>query len=208
MAGDPRVYSEEEVALILRRATASSGSSSAEVGSPGGLTLEQIVGIAEEVGIDPTDVRRAARLVPRGDHESLLARIVGGASRHERVAQVQTELTEEGAARVLSSVRAVADHPGEGQGDAFGISWQSWKGRDRVTVSVVPRETGTSIRIRIDRTRSLLHGVLWSQFAVVMSIWMLIENVDSYAGLVALGELVGRVLGIDQRLSARVRLLA
>ena len=65
MSGDDeggRRYSDEEFALILRRASEISEVGDARPG--GGLSLSEIQQIAGEAGIDPTAVARAAAGLP------------------------------------------------------------------------------------------------------------------------------------------------
>ena len=78
-------YSEEEFALILRKATeiqVSSGNPSART-STGGFTLQEIQSIATEAGIDAEAVTRAASLLGAQEWDEkagLAAAIFGGAS--------------------------------------------------------------------------------------------------------------------------------
>lgn len=196
MPEDVTVYRDEEMELILREAAELSDAPTVGVGSSEGLTLEQIKAIAMEVGIDPAHVEQAARRIPRGGRESAISRLIGGPVRHQRTVHLQTEVTEERTTRVLAAVRAMVDEPGEGHADAFGMSWHSRSGRHRISVSLHGMGDGTSVRVRIDRGRSLVQTVFWSQLAIVMPIWMLIGTVNSYGDLAALALIPAVVLAL------------
>lgn len=184
------------MAPILREAAQVADAPAAAVGSSAGLSLGEIKAIAAEVGIDPAHVERAARLVPGHGRESVLERVIGGPVRHTRSARLDTELTEERASRLLSAVRAIADQPGEGNADAFGMSWQSFKGFNRITVTAHSEADGTTLRVRVDRGWSLFWTAFLSQLGIVMSIWVLIETVSEYGELAALAAIPAGVLAL------------
>lgn len=79
-----RRYSDEEFALILRKASeiqSSDGGPVGGVGEVGGLTLEEIRSIASEAGIDPGAVTRAASILGAlawAEKDGLAVKIFGG----------------------------------------------------------------------------------------------------------------------------------
>ena len=83
MAGDQRVYSDEEFALILRKAAELSEPSDARSHPPGGLTLAEMKAAAAQAGFDPALVERAARLLRSNATAapSFVERLVGGRPR-------------------------------------------------------------------------------------------------------------------------------
>lgn len=82
-ASKDRTYSEEELAVILRRAVELQERPTGQVPVRSeGFSLREIQAIAREVGLDPDAVARAAAtLTPEG--RSGLARVLGGATSHE-----------------------------------------------------------------------------------------------------------------------------
>jgi hypothetical protein len=108
---DQRVYSDEEFALILRKATELASRAEPPVPSSAGLTLTEMKAVAAQVGLDPALVERAARLLavramasPLGtaDRWTGATRPRGSLSHHARRRQ---------AARLLSAVRISARRP-------------------------------------------------------------------------------------------------
>ena len=113
-----RRYSEEEFALILRKASeiqVSNGNQSAITGT-GGLTLEEIRSIATEAGINPEAVTRAASILGAlewEEREGLAAAIFGGPSAFHLDCEIPGRLPPEEMGRVLEQIRRAAEHQGE-----------------------------------------------------------------------------------------------
>jgi hypothetical protein len=63
MSDDQRVYSDEEFALVLRKATELASRAEPRTPSSAGLTLTEMKAAAAQVGLDPALVERAARLL-------------------------------------------------------------------------------------------------------------------------------------------------
>lgn len=75
-----RRFRDDEVSLILARAA--SRESQGDLPAPHDPTLEDLMAAAAEAGLDPSEVRRAAAVVPRVG-ESGVDRILGGPHRRE-----------------------------------------------------------------------------------------------------------------------------
>ena len=125
---DGKVYSDEELALILHKAAELAKPSNAAGDSSSGLSLEEIKAVAAEVGLDPALIERAARLIPQGPRESRFVRLIGGPLQHRPDVHFPTKLTDERAAHLLSAVRATVEREGEGQANSSGMSWHSKTG--------------------------------------------------------------------------------
>jgi len=151
ISDDEKVYGDEELAFILHKAAELARPSNAEGDSSSGLSLEEIKTVAAEVGLDPSLIERAARLIPQGARESRLERLIGGPLQHRRDVRVRTELTAEKAAHLLATVRGIVEAQGEGQSDASGMSWHSKGGAVHTSVTANAETAGTHVRVRVDR---------------------------------------------------------
>lgn len=191
-----RVYTDEEFALILRKAaelaqpTASSGHSSS------GLTLDDMKAAAGQVGIDPALVERAARLVTAyaTSRPSVLERLLGGRARYRGEAQFPIVLDEADVARLLSAIRIGVGQPGEAHASALGLTWRSSDdGGAVLSLSAQIEDGGTSVNAELDRRGSLAVVVGASGVAGVLTFLfgaaMLGEVAPGY-------ELVGAGVGI------------
>ena len=179
ISDEARLYTDQEIALILREA-AQSADSPAEPRAPSsGLSLAQIKAGAAEAGLDPALVERAAlRLSQRGS-ESFFERLAGGPRRHRETISVPVAMSEEVSTRLLSAIRAAAEVPGEGRADASGFSWYAWYRSGRLSVTAHEDSRGTRIQILVDRTSSMVMTLIWTLFAVVLPAWMLVPSINS-----------------------------
>jgi len=85
-------------------------------------------------------------------------------------------MSEKMSTRLLSAIRAAAEVPGVGSADASGFSWHAWYRGNRLSVTAHEDSQGTRVQVLVDRTSRMVLTVLGSQFAIVMPIWMLIED--------------------------------
>ena len=146
-----RLYTEKEVGEILARATETHGERpEGPSGSPAGLSLAELEGIALEAGIDPMDLRRAAvELDSGGSGASGWARITGDQLTLVREAVISGEITPTGFERVVTVVRQTA---GEfGQPSVFGrtLTWQAETSSKMRTIQLVvaPKDGETHVRL-------------------------------------------------------------
>ena len=126
MSDDQRVYSDEEFALILRKATELASRAEPRTPSSAGLTLTEMKAAAAQVGLDPALVERAARLLALTNKSSPLERLIGGPLRHDHNARFPIKLDDDSAARLLSAVRISAGEFGSGNAghsSSIGITW-------------------------------------------------------------------------------------
>jgi len=151
-----RRYSEEEFALILRKASeiqASSGSQSGTSGT-GGLTLEEIRSIAGEAGIDPEAVTRAASILGAlkgDDRPGLAVAIFGGPSKYNLDCEIPGSLPPEEMGRILEQIRKAAEHQGEASEILGGVQWKTVGELSAINVNISPRGDSTSIQVVGDR---------------------------------------------------------
>ena len=157
-----RRYSDEEFALILRKATElqARGPSAGRSGPPalsGGMSLEEIQAIAREVGIDPALVAQAAGTVagPGGPAEGFLT------TRYVLSDSAPGGLSEEDRVRVLQAIRDAAGQHGVSEMGA-GVEWSTTEGEaSQIQVSVYPLDDRREVRVSVDRnTAAVLTHVL------------------------------------------------
>ena len=149
-------YSEEEFAIILRKASeiqVSGGNQSARTGT-GGLTLQEIQSIANEAGIDPEAVTRAASIL--GAHEweeksGLAVAIFGGPGKYHLDCEIPGSLPPEEMGRILEQIRRAAEHQGEASEVLGGVEWKTVGELSAINVNISPRGDQTSIQIVGDR---------------------------------------------------------
>lgn len=149
-----RRFSEEEFALVLRRAT------ELQVRAPGqgqvvdraqGITMEEMKAIAAEVGISPELVEQAALALQRtggspGDPQAV--KFVLAASAPGR-------LSDEDRMRIIQAIRDASLAHGEARETPTGVEWSSAKGETtQVNVSVYTLEGRNEVRVSVDRTAS------------------------------------------------------
>ena len=150
-----RKYTDQEFAVILRKASELSRSPDAAAHRQDGVSLAEMKAIAEELGMDPVLIERAAHLMPAGSSESALERVLGGPIKLRLDAYLAAELTEEKAAHLLALVRAAAEQQGEGEATASGMSWHSVGDGSQVLVNVHTEGDGTRVRLMMDRRGGL-----------------------------------------------------
>ena len=153
---DGKTYTDQEFALILTKASEMARTSDAGPRSSQGLSLHEMKAIAEEVGLDPSLVERAARQFPMEAGQSRLERILGGPVKYSLETHFDRALSEEDSARLLSAVRAAVEQRGEGQADSSGMSWRSVGDRSQLIVTAHTDGDRTRVRYFIDRGGALV----------------------------------------------------
>ena len=140
-------YSEDEVALILRRAaelqTRPPGGEAAD-----GLTLATLEEIAREAGLDPMLVRRAAAEVEDRRAAVPVHRALGAPARAIVERRLAVEPTRHAYEVLVAELRRTFGTPGETSSLGRTVAWSSaHPGIRQITVTVVPRESGTVLRV-------------------------------------------------------------
>lgn len=158
MSDDQRVYSDEEFARILRKAT--DMASRAEQLSPSstGLTLTEMKVAAAEAGLDPTLIERAALLLVNTANASLIERLIGGPLQHDHAAHFPAILDEAMAAQLLSAIRVRAGLAGGhdvGHSGPMGMTWHDGGQTEALGVTAHTETDGTTVSVVVDRRGTL-----------------------------------------------------
>jgi hypothetical protein len=205
-----RRYSEEEFALILRKASeiqdAPGGGGKGGTGS--GLTLAEIQSIANEAGLDPQAVSRAAALLGAMEWEEvsgLAAAIFGAPGKFHLDFEVPGKLPPEELGRVLELIRRSASHQGEAAEVLGGVEWKTVGELSAINVNISPRGDATSIQIVGDRSgagavtfmvpmtvSAILVGALGAAFEPTSAVGI----VSLVSGVLGSGFLVARTLWV------------
>ena len=162
-----RRYTEEEFALILRRA---SEISTAADTSPGGLSLPEMQQIAKEAGIDPAAVAKAAHSLPEPSRQTL-AIIFGGPMKYRLERTVLGKASEEDLGRILQAIRRTAEHQGRTKHILGSVEWRTSDqeaGTSKVFVNVTSHDEGTTIEVIGDRQEAGFLAYMLSGIAAVM----------------------------------------
>ena len=188
MADDQRVYSDEEFALILRKAAELASRAESPGGSSAGLTLTEMKSAAAQAGLDPALVERAARLLPVRVTASPIERVIGGPFRHTHEARFSIKLDENSAARLLSAVRITAGLAGNrdrGHSSSMGMTWHDGGELESLGITARPDDDGTTVSITLDRRGTL--AVVGMVSGIVMFLTILFAVFGLYAEAPALG---------------------
>jgi hypothetical protein len=150
-----RRFSEQEFALILRRATEMKDHPDAPVPARDGLTLGEMKAIARDVGIDPALVERAATSLGAAGSSKTRA-ILGGPTRLVLEHATSGTLDPERYAHVVDAVRRVTGQHGETREELGGLVWKNRGDLNQVHVVVRPDGDQTRIQLTADRDASAL----------------------------------------------------
>ncbi|MBA2688575.1 MAG: hypothetical protein H0U64_10775 [Gemmatimonadaceae bacterium] len=173
MSDDQRVYSDEEFALILRKATELTSRAEPAALSSAGLTLAEMKAAAAQVGFDPAIVERAARLLTASATASPLERLIGGPLRHDHKIRFSSKLDENSAARLLSAVRISVGEFGSASGghsSSMGMTWRDGGEMEALSITARPEEEGTSVSVVLDRRGTLLTVAFVSGMAMFFAV--------------------------------------
>ncbi|MBL0937703.1 MAG: hypothetical protein IBJ03_02350 [Gemmatimonadaceae bacterium] len=169
MSDDQRVYSDEEFAVILRKASELASQGEGAPAAADGLTLAEIKAAASQAGFDPVLVERAARQLVRSSPASPIERLMGGSLRHQLDSHLAVTLDEESAAKLLAVIRIAAGQTGsyEGHASAMGITWHDGGELEALHVSARAVEHGTRVSLVLDRRSTLMVTTLFGGFATM-----------------------------------------
>jgi hypothetical protein len=158
IGNDEKTYSDEQFALILRKASEmsrSQDSSSTARSASEVLSLAEMKEIAAEAGLDPVMVEKAARLLPDTHHSTGLERLIGAPVKIRMGAEFDAPLTLERAEGLLALVRASAEQQGEGDATGSGVTWHSVGEGTQMLVSIHAEGERTHLRVVADRRGAL-----------------------------------------------------
>ena len=149
----PRSYSEEEVGLILRRATEMQRAEPTAA-DPTGLTMAELEEIAAEAGIDPGMLRQAASELNLRQPATLGSRLAGApvALAIQRV--IEGEMPVERLEELVPTI--VAATPGRGTASAVGrsLTWSSQEGSNVTEQQVLVSSRNGQTLIRVEQSYS------------------------------------------------------
>jgi hypothetical protein len=126
--------------------------------------------IAEEVGLDPKLIERAAHLVPGVARSTILNRLFGGPLSSQLDFDIPVRLTAESAEQLLALVRATLLTQGRGEASASGMSFSSWEGGLKAFVSARANGDGTRIRVVVDYRSRLIMPLMLAPLGTVLVI--------------------------------------
>ncbi len=202
MSDDQRVYSDEEFALVLRRAAELANRTGPRAAPATGLTLAEMKAAAAQAGFDPALVERAAWMLAASAPPSALERLLGGPVRHEHRIRFPIELDENCAARLLSAVRiraGVAGSQDVGHSSSMGMTWHDGGEVEPLSITARPEEHGTAVSVALDRRGTL--GVVTAVSGLAIFFAALFSGSTLYAEAPALG-LGGFIAGLGGTLAA------
>lgn len=153
--GENRRYTEQEFAIILRKAMELEERAPFAPGRAEGMTLEEIQAVAREVGVDPALVSRAATLLTReeGAEEE---RVLRGTMKAARTLRTSRVLSPDDMSRVVSAIRRRLAAQGEVAQELTGVTWKSVGDVTQTFVTLRPDEAGTEIQLRLDRSAAFI----------------------------------------------------
>ena len=169
LGDDGKIYSDQDFAHILSKATELARSSDVSRRPEGGLSLEDMKAIASEAGIDPTLIERAARLLAGTPQASRFDWVLGGPPRRRLQAAFSSLLTKEQTAHLLSVIRGFAEQQGVGEANSSGLVWRTHAGD--IFVSAHNDGTGSRVLVTSDhRVGVAVTGVLGAAGGVVAAV--------------------------------------
>lgn len=141
----PRIYGDEEIGRILKRATELQAR---EPTAPGaGMTLADLEEIAAEAGIDPTFLRRAALEADSASGTpGVLSRLAGEELAVTREVTLPGELTDDGFERIASVLQANSSAYGQPSLMGKTLTWRAQTDSRTTHVVVTSRDGRTHIR--------------------------------------------------------------
>jgi len=147
-----RKYSDSEVALILRRAIEMQQDPAVR---GEGLGLQELRGIAREIGVDPELVTAAANLVPAAG-QGPLTRLLGGTFTHDFRVVHEPALSPGQLQGLVMALRGAIRHQGRTREVMGSLEWTTVGGVSQVAVTATQNAGGTTIHVIADRTGSAI----------------------------------------------------
>jgi hypothetical protein len=199
MPDDHRVYSDDEFALILRKATELASQSEGPASSAAGLTLAEMKAAAAQVGLDPALVERAARMLTATATASPIERLIGGPTRHSHEVRFPIRLDEGTADRLLSAVRisgGLAGSRDAGHSSSMGMTWHDGGDLESLRVTARPEEDGTVVSVVLDRRGPLTVVAMFSGMATFLAVLFAAFALYPEAPALGFGGFVGGIGGV------------
>lgn len=199
MSDDQRMFSDEEFALVLRKAAELGNRPETPAPLSGGFTLSEMQAAAAQVGIDPALVERAAWMVPSPVKTTPMARVIGGPMQHGHDMHFPIMLDEARASRLLSAVIIAAGQSGTmntGHSSALGMTWNDGGETEVLKVTARPSDTGTAVSVTLDRRGTLVTAAVVSGMGMFLTSFagFALYDISPALGVVAAAAGVGGVL--------------
>lgn len=158
-----RLFDEDEVGRILKRATELHREEPLAPGSGGGMSLEELEDIAREAGIDPRHLRRAAMEVGGGpDDEPVWTRFFGTRPTIVLESEVAGEMDPGDFERVVVAIQRHASEHGQPNVLGRTLTWTAeTSGKSRtlqVTVSIQDGVTRVHLEERLHQLAAGIFG--------------------------------------------------
>ena len=196
MSKDNRTYTDEEFALILKKAAALASESEASAIAAGELSIDDMKSIAAEAGLDPSLIERATRLVPSQTGGSLPRRLFGRLVRRRISLSFPTRLTRTRSDHLLSAIRAATDQQGVGEATSSGLVWRGLS----TAVTAHNKDTESRVQISVDQ----IYPAFLAQVLGVMAGWLTFETLGSGSFLVWLLVALGTWVPLARRNQKRM----
>lgn len=145
----PRLYGDEEIGRILKRATELQRREPSA--PPAGVTLQELEEIASEAGIDPMYLRRAATELDAGRAEpTVWSKLLGDDVGLVRETTLPGEVGNDGFERILATIQATSKEHGQPSLFARTLTWRAETASNTRTVQVVVTSRDGTTHIRIE----------------------------------------------------------
>jgi len=138
-----RLYSDKEIAQILRKATVLQKEAGSAPGE--GLSLPMLAEIASEIGVDREFVERAA--LELGNRSATQSPFWGGPSVYESQLSTQWQFSSDELLRLIDVVRGSTQHQGSVKEVLGSLEWKTVGEVNEIAVTATSQEQGTSIRV-------------------------------------------------------------
>lgn len=187
---DDHQFSDEEFALILRKAAELQDDGANPPALRTGMSLREIQAIAAEAGIDPAKVAQAAALLARTDRPGFAVRLFGGPSSYHLEHTAKGEISQEDLGRMLEVIRKATRHQGQGTHVLDALEWKTEGETSQIHVNVTPRDGETTVQIIADRSATgglvaMACTLPWVILAVILGTELDANSLGAVAGILA-----------------------
>jgi hypothetical protein len=156
-----RTYSDNEVALILRRAMAMQPDAAGR--GERGLSLAELREIAREIGIDPDLVSEAASQLPTAG-DGLFGRFFGVGMRQDLRLVHPAELSRDQLQNLTMVIRSTMQQQGRAHEVLDALEWTTVGDVSQVAVTIRAGGGRTTVQVMVDRTGAALLTMLGPVF--------------------------------------------
>ncbi|RMH59952.1 MAG: hypothetical protein D6685_10715 [Bacteroidetes bacterium] len=150
---DSRLYGDQEIRAILRRAAERQHLDPAPPQHREGLTLEELQQVAAEAGIEPAHVEAAIAEIERTPPEARGVQVWGAPMHVEREGFIEGTVPDPAWEEMVAALQQAYNGPGEVRRIGRTREWSfAGSSGDGVLVSVAERDGGTRIRLSTSLT--------------------------------------------------------